>query len=77
MTYATLTRGRSPLDDLHAPWERDKLKGRRVHYRTRWDATERAGTIGRIGASFVWIDSSVFAHHDLTSLVEVSNDGRD
>jgi hypothetical protein len=73
MTYATITRGRSLLHDLHHPWERDKLKGKRVHYRTRWDATERAGTIGRIGAGFIWIGCGCFAHRDITSMVEVEN----
>lgn len=75
MTYANDIEAEEridPMTALRSPLDRSKLKGKRVHYRTRWDDTERAGTIGRIGASFVWIGAGCFHHDDLITLTEVA-----
>lgn len=75
MTYATTETDEriDPMAALRSPLDRNKLKGKRVHYRTRWDDTERAGTIHRVGASTVWINAGCFHHDDLISLKEVEN----
>lgn len=64
------------LHDLHEPWKRDKLKGKFVHYRTRWDReTERAGTINKVGLFTLCMSSGeVFHHDDLITLTEVTSE---
>lgn len=74
MTYAAEPLSLTPLAMLHHPWERHKLKGKHVHYRTRWDReTERAGTINKVSLFTLCMASGeVFHHDDLTKLTEVS-----
>jgi hypothetical protein len=62
----------SLLHDLHDAEERDKLKGKRVHYRTRWQPDEpKAGTVRKVAGAFIWIDSACLAHRDIIIMTEV------
>ena len=53
-------------------WSRNKLAGRKVHYRVRWAPEAlRAGTISRVKDTTLFIGCECLHHDDLVSLVEV------
>lgn len=52
-------------------WNRDKLDGKKVHYRVRWSDELRRGTISRVKDLTVFIGCECLHHDDLVFMREV------